>query len=1076
MSRETSHTPRKGRTRPALSALLAVAAQLLAMGTARAGSFVNFESGHVRPLAISPDGRRLFAVNTPDNRVEVFDIASGTLSRVGEVEVGLEPVAIAARSDTEVWVVNHLSDSVSVVQLADDDPPSPRVVATLEVGDEPRDIVFARADRSRAFITTAHRGQNRPSDPQLTTEGIGRADVWVFDATTRAALPIIALFSDTPRALAVSPDGGTVYAAAFHSGNQTTTITQLAVSAGAGLPPPPAGSTPGAPDTGLIVKFNQQDGKWEDELGRDWSSSVPFSLPDKDVFLINANVDPPALAAGTNFVTGVGTILFNMAVRPDNGKLYVSNTDARNQVRFETLLDADHGVQGHITESRITVIDGTSANPIRLNPHIDYSVVPGPPAEVEQSLAFPTDLAFSSDGQKLYVAALGSGKVGVLDTDDLEAGVVTEQQIEVGLGPSGLALDEPDHRLYVMNRIDHTISVVDTVAGSQVATVALRYDPSPPAAKIGRRFLYDARDTSAHGDAACASCHIFGDFDSLAWDLGDPFGDLVNNPNPFRNGGNQPHPPFHPLKGPMTTQSLRGLAEAGPMHWRGDRTAGNDPGGDPLDEDGAFKKFNPAFVSLLGHASQLSDGDLQDFTNFILTMQYPPNPVRALDDVATTAQAAGDTFFNNTPVDAGSTCEFCHRLPLGTDGFSSFEGETQQFKIAHLRNAYQKVGMFGFPAIPNVTPGTGFLGDQVRGFGFTHDGGVATVFLFHNAAVFNFGSNPNQKRRNLEQFILAFDTGLKPVVGQQISVDATTVNSSSSIARINLLLARADAGDCDLVVKGVLASQDRGWLYQGGQQFKSDRASEPPIGADTLRLQAATAGQERTYTCVPPGSGTRIGIDRDEDGALDRDELDAGSDPADPASLPPPPTIPIRGTALTLKDDSTPPINLNLRKLSFRSAAYRGSPSGVVLPASAGSGDPTRFGAVLTVYNASGTGEKVVVDLPASNWTKIFDAHFQLKSYKYSDPRRSVGPISILTLDAATLKITGGGAGWLYALNAPPQGSVALQLALGSQPAFCALLPARSSGNPPSTARYDKLDSFVGAPNSPPPASCPAVP
>jgi DNA-binding beta-propeller fold protein YncE len=97
------------------------------------------------------------------------------------VPVGLEPVAVAARTDSEIWVVNHLSDSVSVVHLA----PlglAGRVVRTLLVGDEPRDIVFAGPDRKRAFITTAHRGQNVPYDPQLTTPGVGRADVWVFNA------------------------------------------------------------------------------------------------------------------------------------------------------------------------------------------------------------------------------------------------------------------------------------------------------------------------------------------------------------------------------------------------------------------------------------------------------------------------------------------------------------------------------------------------------------------------------------------------------------------------------------------------------------------------------------------------------------------------------------------------------------------------------------------------------------------------------------------------------------------------------------------------------------------------------
>jgi hypothetical protein len=58
------------------------------------------------------------------------------------------------------------------------------------------------------------------------------------------------------------------------------------------------------------------------------------------------------------------------------------------------------------------------------------------------------------------------------------------------------------------------------------------------------------------------------------------------------------------------------------------------------------------------------------------------------------------------------------------------------------------------------------------------------------------------------------------------------------------------------------------------------------IAPRELRQLTATPGQALTYTCVPPGEGERIGVDRDEDGFLDRDELDAGSDPADPASTP----------------------------------------------------------------------------------------------------------------------------------------------------------------------------------------------
>src|SRR5579872_6873865 len=84
------------------------------------GSFTLFESGQVRPLTLSPSGKLLFAANTPDNRLEVFRVDGHGLQHRASIPVGLEPVAVAARSDNEVWVVNHLSDSVSVVALDGD--------------------------------------------------------------------------------------------------------------------------------------------------------------------------------------------------------------------------------------------------------------------------------------------------------------------------------------------------------------------------------------------------------------------------------------------------------------------------------------------------------------------------------------------------------------------------------------------------------------------------------------------------------------------------------------------------------------------------------------------------------------------------------------------------------------------------------------------------------------------------------------------------------------------------------------------------------------------------------------------
>jgi 6-phosphogluconolactonase (cycloisomerase 2 family) len=875
-----------------------------------AAPFAAFESGPVRPLALSPDRTRLFATNIPDNQLEIFSIGGdGSLTHTASVPVGLEPVAVAARSNGEVWVVNHLSDSISIVDVAS---VPPRVLRTLLVGDEPRDIVFAGNGNQRAFITTAHRGQNHPNDPQLTTPGVGRADVWVFDAQNPGnglggtPLTILSLFGDTPRALAVSPDRSTVYAAVFHSGNRTTAINDgLVCDGGAnaspcqvlgnqlpgGLPPPNANvqHIP-QPEVGLIVKFHAPSGEWRDELGRSWNNAVRFSLPDYDVFAIDADADPPTQTAAHS---GVGTILFNMAVNPVTGKIYVSNTEAHNEVRFEgrgTPLRSS--VRGRLHESRITVIAGNSVLPRHLNKHINYAAPVAPIAVRKKSLATPLDMAISADGATLYVAAFGSDKVGIFKTAELETDSFVpsaSRQIAIpGGGPSGLALSETHKRLYVLTRFDNGISVVDTAKRKEVQHVTL-HNPEPFSVIDGRRFLYDANLTSSNGEASCASCHVFGDLDDLAWDLGNPDDIVLNNPNPFRVGplGDAS---FHPMKGPMATQTLRGMAAHGPMHWRGDRTGGNDLGGDALNESQAFMKFNGAFDALLGRSKLLSDADMQRFTDFMLQVVPPPNPIRNLDNSLTPLQDAGRNFYFNAPVDASVlTCNDCHTLNpsqgfFGADGLSSFENETQHFKIAPLRNAYTKVGMFGF-AGTLALPGGGnpTTGDQIRGYGYLHDGSVDTIFRFLTATVFNFpGGDPD--RLAVESFLFAFDSNLAPAVGQQITLDAG--NALQVGPRIDLLRNRAAAGDCDLIVKGRLGGEARGWYQTAMGGFQPDRSAEGAISDASLRALALAAAEPLTYTCVPPGSGVRIGVDRDGDSVFDGDERDAGTDPGDPTSLP----------------------------------------------------------------------------------------------------------------------------------------------------------------------------------------------
>jgi DNA-binding beta-propeller fold protein YncE len=850
------------------------------------GNFATFESGHVRPMALSSNGLRLYVVNTPDNRVEVYNTQSGTPVLVESIPVGLEPVALALASDGQLWVVNHLSDSVSVVDVS----VSPaRVVNTLLVGDEPRDILFAGTGNKWAFITTAHRGQNTGFDPQLTTPGIGRADVWVFDRNnlgTRLggqAATRLNMFGDVPRALAKNAAGTRVYAAIFHSGNKTSVLTDD-IGEGGITKPPPTTDAGGItqPQTGLIVQKGA-DGRWRDNgdpktgtAPRDWTSRMRLNLPDYDVFTIDTSGTLPTITTRTS---GVGTTLFNMAVNPVNGKVYVSNQEARNVVRFEGPGSRSSTVRGHFVESRITVIDGTSVLPRHLNKHItSYDQATGTTAEKAASLATPLEMAVSPDGATLYLAAMGSNKLARFSTSQLEGNTFTPSATShltlTGGLPTGVVLDPTRNLAFVTTRGDNGISVVNTSTWAETAHVTM-FNPEPAIVKNGRRFMYDANYTSSRGDSSCSGCHIFGDVDHLAWDLGNPDERRVSSPNTYNSNvpafGRQAS--FHPMKGPMTTQSFRGMKGQGPLHWRGDRTGQSRSAGETLEHQ-AFEDFNVAFTGLLGRASQLTASEMAAFADFALEIVYPPNPIGNLDGSWTSVQATGLNLYTTTTSDTITNCTGCHRFApaegrFGTDGTMSIEGNgtDEDFKIPHLRNMYTKVGMFAENTQVTSQPN---LGDQIRGFGFDNAGASGTITEFLSAPVFTFSAT---QRAQVEQFVLAMPSEMANIVGQQVTVTPTNATQADVTARLNLLTARARVTsprkECEVVAKAVISNVSRGWVYNGSS-FVPDKSGEAAVSQADLVNQAVSAGAPITFTCVPPGNGTRIGVDRDNNGTLDR--------------------------------------------------------------------------------------------------------------------------------------------------------------------------------------------------------------
>jgi DNA-binding beta-propeller fold protein YncE len=781
-------------------------------------SYVNFEGKQTSPVRLSADGTRLFAVNTPDARLSVFDVSHPSNPvLIAEIPVGIEPVSVNPRTADEVWVVNEVSDSISIVSV------SQRIVTdTIYVKDEPADVVFAGG---RAFVTAARKNQ-----------------VVVFDATNHTQLAPITLLGENPRALAVNGAGTKVYAAFALSGNHTTMIPASNAPAQS---PPTNPNLPAPPQVGLIV----------DARDPNWASVIKYKMPDNDV----AEIDVAAMTI-TRYFTNIGTVNLALAVRPDTGDLYVANTEARNLVHFEP------GVRGHIADSRVTRITiGTGAQTFYdLNPGVNYAVLPNLPA-LTNALAQPTAIAFAPGGSFFYVAAFGTDRIARMDNN----GNVLSR-VEIGnavgsaadprnkRGPRGLALNATTQRLYVLNRIANTLSIIDTSTDTLLKELPLGgFDPTPAAIRAGRGFLYDAK-LSGNGTAACAACHIDAEMDLLAWDLGDPGGSMAT----VTNSASPVNPLFpsntfqmHPMKGPMTTQTLRGLAGQEPFHWRGDRTN--------------FTHFNGAFGSLLG-GTPLSSADMAAYMAFATNITFQANPNQNLDRTYPTSFAGGDAVagrntFLNESYQPFLTCNTCHAANPGPGSNQQLIPavllqESQAFKVPHLRAAYQKLSF-------NNKVGA----NSVGGFGFTHDGADPTLTNFLSKPVFGTFANDTIRKANLNAFVQCFDTGTAPVVGYTRTLLATNVSTLSSSNDWALLEAQAAAGNVDLIIKGTIDGKSHGLLYQpASADYRVDSTNVTALSHAQLKAKVL-AGDRLSVMGVPPGSGFRMAIDRDLDGVLDGD-------------------------------------------------------------------------------------------------------------------------------------------------------------------------------------------------------------
>lgn len=508
-----------------MRSLLGAGLGLLALN-ANAGNaepFVNFESPHVHPLEMTPDGAWLLAVNTADHRLEVFSLAGTTPEWTRSIPVGLEPVSVRARTATEIWVINQISDSLSVIDLD-----RSQVVQTVATGDEPADVVFA-GNPQRAFVSVS-----------------GADQVWVHPLSGSGAT-IVDIEGDHPRALAT--DGERVGVAILRSGNRTTVlgggnaisgisgafppnVTDLAAgpyggvnpppNAGAEFDPPQRAGNPPPPRVAHLVR-QRGDGTWRDDNDADWTSLVSgaqaaasgrvvgWEMLDHDVAFIDAD------ALTLSYATGLTNIALALAVHP-NGDFTLAGHDAINEVRFEPNL------AGRFLRVGLSILEPHAphtATTVDLNAHLDYQSASLPAAQRDLTLSDPRAIAWRPSGSEGFIAGMGSNAILPIDASGTRLG----PPIGVSAGPTGLALDEARGKLYVLARFGATIDTIDLSTRQRSSKVTF-YDPTPELVRAGRHHLYDARATSGTGLVSCASCHVDARLDGLAWDLGDPAGEV----------------------------------------------------------------------------------------------------------------------------------------------------------------------------------------------------------------------------------------------------------------------------------------------------------------------------------------------------------------------------------------------------------------------------------------------------------------------------------------------------------------------------------------------------------------------
>ena len=311
---------------------------------------------------------------------------------------------------------------------------------------------------------------------------------------------------------------------------------------------------------------------------------------------------------------------------------------------------------------------GAFANNLTLfGPDIDQAVggqIEVPLDELDRYYAYPFGVAITPDKSRILVTHGGADVVTVIDVpallkfahahpkgfaEDLSAsGNYVLARIPVGKNPRGITLNRTGSLAYVANRLDDTISVIDTRTNKVLRTIALETPKTITALRRGEQTFYTAK-YGFQGHFGCSSCHLDSTLDGLTWDLEpDGFGvDIVDN------------------------RLLEDIRDTEPYKWNG---------GNPDIPTECGVRTEKYFWRSENYDSRI----LADLTVYIMSIRKRPNRALPGPGKLTPAQERGKVIFERTvdnfgnPIPELNRCNYCHSGPKGTNQ-KSFDVGTKKW-------------------------------------------------------------------------------------------------------------------------------------------------------------------------------------------------------------------------------------------------------------------------------------------------------------------------------------------------------------------------------------------------------------